>query len=426
MVRMFELTRAPKYLKHLWDIAEITLRYRDDRHPGDGRGRDDNGDCMVCRPPFIDGERGGVQAAWGSGLYADYVGGGGLNPVDAVTSGDYAYPIAAFARIVAEDPSACPDDACRRRAVELANASIQVLQPFASQSDAHTTSAGYLAGSISRPVRFATAKQCQDATNAATRHLRRSPPLDLEGHASQAQIDYYKSQIKNGKRNCDRQSDYAGRPWSYNEAGALMSAFIELWRALDSGFYRASTLRVPDAALARALIPFLVATHERYFVDHLRTSTDKDTNKVLGTRYEWNYNDDVPSPHVEDTSHGNFDMMYVGVLRDVAERLNAVTAPAGEPLAFDNAILRRLANTFLQAIAPPDDIDHGGHLGCRVDGSNDGCKYPEPSVYDSLTFGWVNLASADPTVYRVVRDVALRSSVHPTDDDPNPPPARTT
>src|SRR4029450_929875 len=105
MVRLWELTRDPQYLAHLKSIAETTLRYRDDLHPGDDYPNRDNPICMKCRPPFIDRERGGVQAAWGSGLYNDYVNGGALNPVDAVTSGVYLYPIVAFARLVLEDAS---------------------------------------------------------------------------------------------------------------------------------------------------------------------------------------------------------------------------------------------------------------------------------------------------------------------------------
>ena len=72
-------------------------------HPGDGHPGGDNPICMTCCPPIMDRVRGRVVPAWGSGiLYTDFVGNGGLNPVDYVTSGVYLYGIAAFARLVAE------------------------------------------------------------------------------------------------------------------------------------------------------------------------------------------------------------------------------------------------------------------------------------------------------------------------------------
>ena len=109
MVRMFELTRDPKYLDHLQAINGVALQFRDDQHPGDGFPGGDNPICMTCRPPVVDGVRGGVVPAWGSGiLYTDFVINGGLNPVGQVTSAVYLYGIAAFARLVAEHRAAQP------------------------------------------------------------------------------------------------------------------------------------------------------------------------------------------------------------------------------------------------------------------------------------------------------------------------------
>ena len=111
MVRMFEVTHDTRYLDHLFDLIEIVLRYRDDRLFGSG-------------PKVTDEIRNKVGlAAWGGGLLDNY----GLHSVNEWTSSLYAYPIAAFARILAEDPAAraryqcniivshctCPD--CRGR-----------------------------------------------------------------------------------------------------------------------------------------------------------------------------------------------------------------------------------------------------------------------------------------------------------------------
>lgn len=94
-----------------------------------------------------------------------------------------------------------------------------------------------------------------------------------------------------------------------------MMSFIELWRALDSDFYRMSPERTSSGELARGVIPLMVARHQRYFVNRLGND---------GPRYTWNYNDDVPKPHVEDTSHANLDMFHVDVLRRSLDRPHSV------------------------------------------------------------------------------------------------------
>jgi hypothetical protein len=412
MVRMFELTHDPKYLDHLGSIADIMLRYRDDHHPGDDFPNGNNPNCMVCQPPFRDGTRGNVvQGAWGSGLYSDWVNGGGLDPIDAVTSGDYAYPIVAFARIVAEDPSVCTalavyrqdpsyDQQCRDTAVSYANAGIDVLKAFASGLVTSRLPDGFNAGTINHPPVYATRTQCDDALKAANDHLSTYPPGDSD------QVSYYRSQITNNQDACQRQAGYIGqyKTYPYNEAGALMSSFVELWRALDSDFYRQSPLAAGDAPLVRALTAFAVARHQRYFFHNLRYPHDT----AQGTHVEWNYNEDAPTPGVEDASHGNLDMFYVSVLRNAVERMNAVTAPAGEPIPLDDAVVRRFANTYLQEIARPAEIDAGGNVHCHVDGTSHSCA--DPTVYNSVSFGWAGLASVDPTLYRIVRELALRQT----------------
>src|SRR5438093_3326309 len=165
MVRLWELTRDPQHLTHLKGFAEITLRYRDDHHPGDDYPAGNNPDCMKCQPPFIDHERGDVQAAWGSGRSGDYVNDGGLTPVDAVTSGVYLYPSVAFARLVAEDSSLHGQYGAD--AVRFANAGIETFQTFVSQFDYTPAAGGYIEGTFNRPQIFPTAQQCDSATQEA-------------------------------------------------------------------------------------------------------------------------------------------------------------------------------------------------------------------------------------------------------------------
>jgi hypothetical protein len=53
----------------------------------------------------------------------------------------------------------------------------------------------------------------------------------------------------------------------------------------------------------------------------------------------------------------NPDLFYVDVLRRSLDRLNARVAPVGEPIPLDDTVMRRFANTFLQQIARPGEID---------------------------------------------------------------------
>ncbi len=69
--------------------------------------------------------------------------------------------------------------------------------------------------------------------------------------------------------------------------------------------------RGSDAELTLGLIPLTVARHQRYFVNRLNIRN----GVPQGQRYSWNYNDDVPVPYTEDTSHGNLDMSCLNVLR---------------------------------------------------------------------------------------------------------------
>jgi hypothetical protein len=66
-------------------------------------------------------------------------------------------------------------------------------------------------------------------------------------------------------------------------------------------------------------------------------------------------------------------------------------------------MVERVANTFLQQVARPHEIDRGGDLRSDVggraaeDNSKGGADYN-----NTLCDGWVNLAVIDATVYRYV------------------------
>src|SRR5207249_10836016 len=128
-------------------------------------------------------------------------------------------------------------------------------------------------------------------------------------------------------------------------------------------------------------------------------------------RYRSHYIDHGPHPHDEVTGNGILYMLYFSVVRGAVVRLSDITAPAGEPIPLDDAILRRFANTFLQQIARPREIDADGNLRCDVDAKRSCDRTADaPWYFNVTTDGWVNLSVVDPTVFRIVRDVAQRQT----------------
>jgi hypothetical protein len=55
-----------------------------------------------------------------------------------------------------------------------------------------------------------------------------------------------------------------GRPMEYNVNADVMMMLMELWRALDSPFYRQSAPQPPEAEPSRVLIPLLVSRFQRH------------------------------------------------------------------------------------------------------------------------------------------------------------------
>jgi hypothetical protein len=412
MERMYTLTHDPKYVEYLRQLAIIVLRYRDDRHPGGG----DPLSCFDCKPPFNDMTRNGFpQAAWGQGDYGGYVQGGGLHPVDEVRSGIYNHTLAAFARIVLEDPSlqsiidpVTPDRPDKldpnghtyvEEAVAAANAALETYQVFAPQFWARTSANdGIMEGTFNRsPVAPRPMYDCVPARNAA---VARAQALITD---PQLLSDTLKD-INRNSPVCTDALQFAGAPLAHNESGSLMMSFIELWRALDTIQYQSSLQRSPDADAVRNMIPLMAARHQRYFVNRLQTRQDG----AQGERYWWHYNDDVVREHAEDTDHGHLDMRYVYVLKDSFDRLNAIVTLKGEPLDLDDGMLRRFANTFLEQLARPNEIDTGGEFRGDMDARTADDMGKKPAYYSPLCDGWVDLASVDATIFRICRDVTTR------------------
>lgn len=410
MVRMFELTHGRmleatngrKYLNYLRDLNNLVLEFRNDQHPGDDFPKGDNPRCVHCQPRaegrqsgFVDHERGGVKAGWSGATHWEFVSDGGLDPVDAVTSGLYAYGVAAFARIVSEDPSLQaeygPD------AVRYANETLKTMWSFMTGFDSWLAWNVIPEGTFMRPAVFPNAAQCHQAHDFSYQHA-----LDFAGVDGRKPTDVLNLVDDALNKNCLRAGTYAGKPEAHNQSGMLISMMVELWRALDSNFYRNNAKRSSDSELARGLIPVVVARHQNFFVNSLQIRDGS-----LGERYWWHYNDGVPDPHTED-GHSHLDMFNLDVLRRGFSRLNAAAAGSGESIVLNDAMLQRFANTFLEEIARPDEIDRGGDFRFDLDGrTNPEVNLPSDAS-NSFCDGWVYLASTNPEIYRLCRQVTLR------------------
>jgi hypothetical protein len=352
---------------------------------------------MDCRPPFVDHERGKIEPAWNGATHWEWVDDGGLTPADAVVSGLYSYSLAAFARLVAEDPDPAIQAAYGSDAVTFANEALRTMWAFVPAFDTRQVGS-FVEGTFNRPSIFPTSAQCNQAHDSAADHARRFASVN-----GQPPTDVLQKIDESRDNNCLRAGHYAGKPEAHNQSGMLMSMFIELWRALDSNLYRHSANRSSDSDLARNLIPLLATRHQRYFANRLQVKQDSGQSE----RFWWHYNDDVPDPHAED-GHASLDMFNLNVLRQAFDRLNPIVAASGEPIPLDNVMLQRFANTFLQEIGRPAEIDTGGDLRFDVGGRSNGDVGRPSDSSNSLCDGWVNLASVSPTIYRLCRNVTLR------------------
>jgi PASTA domain len=372
MVRMYDLTHDEQYLKHLQKFIDTALLYRDDHHPGP----------RLCTPPqcpppseipwwnpldWFRGQWG--MPAWGAHTIIT----AGLHYVDEISFG-YAYPIAAFARIVAEHPdlrSQYGDDAIR-----YANDIIKTVKVFLPQIVTRQRN-GFTEATLITPDIFLTTPTNVQCDGAYARALVAEPGNTYLG----------------GWHNTCRDLDiYAGLDMAHNWNQSYMMGLIELWKALDNPWYRNHPDADPLAGLLRVQLPVLVSRLHRNFTNSLQTVGSGDT-----ARFFWHFNDGVPNPSAEDTSHGALDMRGLEVLRANFARLNAAATAAGEPMVLNETHLRRFANTFLQKVAA------GSNLAENIDGIAG-----DPAALNGLCDGWMNLAIVNVQVYHKCHEVSLR------------------
>jgi hypothetical protein len=173
---------------------------------------------------------------------------------------------------------------------------------------------------------------------------------------------------------------------------AFAMMLIELWRTLDSSFYREAANRSSDADPTRVLIPILVSRIQHYFVRNLQQH---------GDRYFWHHREGGPCGTkcgAEDIHHGALDMGYIGLLRRNLDRLNAqaILQVEGEPIELDDSQLSRFANTFLEEIASEPNF------AAAVDGRD------HSADNNGYCHDWLSLSIVNASVYRACKDASLR------------------
>ena len=165
---------------------------------------------------------------------------------------------------------------------------------------------------------------------------------------------------------------------------------------MDSLFHRQRVTGNALADWARASFPMTIKRSHRWFARHCRSVVDPRGRWIL-----WSHADGLPEDlmHVEDASHGDLSMRYVGVLHRAIERINtALFAANGEPIIVA-PMRQHLANTFLFKVGAGNDLAH------KVNGEF--TDKPRP-YFNGMCNGWLDLTGIDVRIYGKCRGVVLR------------------
>jgi hypothetical protein len=294
MVLMYELTRAAKYLDHLRELANLVLTGRDDRIDLQPEPPPQHNPSFQPNPGSrADGLRGNrVMPAWGYRTVSY----GGYHTSDLVVAGVYAYPIGAFARIVAEDPAL--HDTYGSDAKAATTDLLQMLEAFRSELHDQSLALGdenYYANPLGN--RLLTQDTCYHAYSAVSQAVYDA----VNKGYFQGADDAWASLEKEYQRCYTDNHDIAAYPLAHNEYQAFVMMLIELSRALDSGLYQADLsafeLQQVDE-VARQTIPAIVAGVQRYYRN--RFSVDPGPSGRL--HFLWHYLDDNPDSVEKNTT----------------------------------------------------------------------------------------------------------------------------
>jgi hypothetical protein len=364
MVLMYDLTHDRMYLDHLRELSHEVLKHRDDR-------RD---------PPPVDQFTRRVMRAWG----ASHIAAGSLHHADMFDAGLWSYPIAAFARIVVESPELHADYGAD--AIAFANATAETLLDFVHELDAGPDGTKRFVNPESYRT-LLTQSRCKAAYDEA---VAGGGP---EGGIISEEDGLERLNVLYGL--CKSAHRLAGRPRPHNKAHAFEMAMIETWRAVDSAFHRERETSNLSVNWARGIFPDNIKRTFEWFERNLRRVDEDPTGWFV-----WNYADDVLDIRIEDTSHGNLSMRYVGVLHRSLESVNKALVAAGQDPIDLSELRRRLANTFISKVGA------GRDLAQKVNGESPGGK--DPDYYNRTCSGWLDLAQVDTSIYDKCREVVLR------------------
>ena len=366
MVRMYDLTHDRAYLDHLRELSRVVLGFRDDHR--------------TDRPHVEDPFRGRVMPAWG----AHRVSSGYLHHTSIDIAGVYAYPIAAFARIVAEHPPLWGEYGAE--AIEFANAVLETLKGFSDELSGPRDAPASSYYVYPRTYRtLLTESTCNDAHTAAKNGIGPDAGTCTNPEA--------KDRCNGFKKSCNDNRKVARYPAAHNQNHALLMAMIEVWRAVDSSFYAQRAGQNPLAEEAKTFFPMRIKRTFRWFARNTRSPEGS------AGRLEWNGADGLPPEFVgiEDTSHGELSMRYLGVLHRNSDRINRALPPGQAPIELSQ-MRRQLRRTFLR-------VGRGHDLAHRVDGSFRGGERDWGNLWCN---GWLDLTGADARVYDKCREVTLR------------------
>jgi hypothetical protein len=369
-VQMYDLLapidscRAGFYLERVRVIACELLKWRDDKLTGEF------GEPSTA----VDSFRGRVMAAWGgAGPDRDY-----RWNTDVVVAGVFTYPMAAFARRIAANPSAF-GTGYQQDAIHFTTAVMETYNSF-------------------RPDMW-----LPGTTNTWAYYILPQSYTTLQCNLPNA-------------GGCSGYKANAGQPISWNENLSFMKSLAEVAMAADSQLYRSS----PDSpaklfALSHATdeVPRLIAKNVRFFVDHLNSAGHKVTWSDGAVGYVWNHEYHAPgNPQIQNTPHGQFELGSIGVIYENQAMLDGLLVRANRPerIGLSAAILQRFATTFLRKmwIYDYNHAEPRNRLAGRVDGNSD-IVNGQPVYRNDECAGFVPLTQVDPWVWIRCRDVTAKS-----------------
>src|SRR5262249_32854520 len=173
--------------------------------------------------------------------------------VEDVVTAVYAYPIAAFARIVAEAPSLRA--VYGNDAIDYANAIVQTVSFFLPQIRRQRRVGGFIESTMTHIDEYRFRPAEGDCVNAYDDAMGKDPQNA--------------ARWKDQQNDCKNLRAMAGSPLPHNVSFTFSMVLIELSRIFDTSFYWQSPKRSKDAERIRFFLPLLVSRQQRYFMNRI-------------------------------------------------------------------------------------------------------------------------------------------------------------